>query len=95
MATMVVAGRVEENVKRTVDAILRVAGESTSSIISKLWQHIADTGTVPSFDAEDVQDSASELEDFFSFVDGLPPAPAWLIDMDREGMRDVLASRYV
>lgn len=96
MATAVVAGRVDEAVKNKVDALLRIAGTSASELIGRLWEHVAETEEIPAFASQgQTEVQTDNLDDFLSFVDSLPPAPAWLKDMDRDAMRDMIANRYV
>lgn len=96
MASAVVAGRVDEQVKLAVDAVLRVAGSTASDVIAGLWNHIAATGVLPDYsEGESSSGREKDLEEFISFVDDLPPAPEWLVSMDRDAMRDMIATRYV
>lgn len=96
MATSVVAGRVDEQVRRAAEASLRAAGITVSDIIGRLMEHIAATGEIPSFqEQDDGLESESAVNEFFSFIDSLPPAPDWLVEMDDRSMQEMIASRYV
>ena len=57
MATAVVSGRVDEQVKARAEAFIRAAGLSTGDVIRVVWEHIARTGEVP-----DVGDAAERLD---------------------------------
>lgn len=47
MATAIVSGRVEENVKRIAEIYIRRSGLTATDVIANVWGHIAATGEVP------------------------------------------------
>lgn len=75
MTTTVVSGRVEEDVKRRVDAIIRAAGSSVTKVISDVWYNIATTGQLPvTAVVEDDQDAQRKsFESFLRWFAELPP----------------------
>lgn len=95
MASCVISGRVDESVRDKVSPILKRAGMSAGDLVKSLWEHVALTREIPSFEVEKaVCDAHSPYDDFISYCDTLPPSDAWFNGMDREGMRDVLAGEH-
>ncbi len=47
MPTVVVSGRVDEDVKLRADAVLRAAGSSVARVINDVWRSIAESGELP------------------------------------------------
>lgn len=95
MATAVVSGRVDEQVKTRAEAFIRAAGLSTGDVIRVVWEHIARTGEVP-----DAGDSAERLDAARDPMERLGELRASfgacedLIHLDDAQMRDMIASRY-
>lgn len=95
MATAVVSGRVDEQVKARADAFIRAAGLSTGDVIRAVWERIAQTGEVP--DAcdgigqqhakRDSLERLGELRASFGACEDL-------VELDDVQMRDMIASRY-
>ena len=75
MATVVVSGRVDEDVKLRADAIIRAAGFTVNGVINDVWQTIVATGQVPaSSNAADEQaERHAAFASFMEWFDGLPP----------------------
>lgn len=95
MATAVVSGRVDEQVKSRADAFIRAAGLSTGDVIRAVWECIAQTGEVPDagsstgrLDAmRDPMKRLGELRSSFGACEDL-------VNLDDARMRDMIASRY-
>lgn len=92
MATTVVSGRVDEMVRRRADAYIRRVGSTPAEVIKVVWENIARTGEVPEETpaeqgASDPLETLSELRATFS-------SSEWLANLTREGLREVVASRY-
>ena len=74
MATVVVSGRVEEDVKQRADVVIRAAGSSVAKVISDVWQNIVATGQLPAATPKAEQDDRKEaLESFLHWFEELPP----------------------
>ncbi|MBQ9005689.1 MAG: type II toxin-antitoxin system RelB/DinJ family antitoxin [Atopobiaceae bacterium] len=75
MPTVVVSGRVDEDVKVRADAVIRAAGSSVARVINDVWRSIADSGELPS--APELSSKQSKkraaFESFMEWFDGLPP----------------------
>ena len=75
MPTVVISGRVDEDVKLRADAIIRAAGSSVARVINDVWRSIAISGELPV--APELQDEQAEkriaFESFMEWFDGLPP----------------------
>lgn len=92
MATAVVSGRVDEKVRQRADAYIRAAGSTPAEVIKVVWEHIARTGEVP--EEEPAVDPRDAWERFVEFREALPKAEPWLVNLTKEQMRDIIASRY-
>ena len=53
MATIVVSGRVDENVKRKVDRIIEREGTTVGDVIRDVWINISLTGKLPVTQAQE------------------------------------------
>ena len=97
MGTVVVSGRVDEQVKREVDRILEREGTTAAEVIKQMWVTISVTGEVPRTEEQErrVREQRERFKRFVDFTRELPPAPEWLINLTDEEMRDMIASRYV
>ena len=91
MATAVVSGRVDEKVRQRADAYIRAAGSTPAEVIKVMWENIARTGEVPTEGpttvVQEPMERLSELRASFGKSD-------WLVNLTKEEMRDVIASRY-
>lgn len=56
MATTLVAGRVDSEVKERADAYIARAGETQASVIRSVWETIARTGRIPTIDDGPTED---------------------------------------
>lgn len=95
MATAVVSGRVDEQVKSRAEAFIRAAGLSTGDVIRIVWERIAQTGEIP-----DAGDAAERLEASRDPLERLGELRASfgvcedLVSLDDDQMRGMIASRY-
>lgn len=91
MATAVVSGRVDEKVRQRADAYIRAAGSTPAEVIKVVWENIARTGEVPeaasAAAAQGPMERLAELRESFGEAD-------WLVNLTKEEMRDMIASRY-
>lgn len=95
MATAVVSGRVDAQVKARADAFIRAAGLSSGDVIRVVWERIARTGEIPDagdgaeqFDAApDSLERLGELRASFGSCEDL-------VSLDDNQMRDMIASHY-
>ena len=95
MATAVISGRVEEELKERVGRLIQAAGMSAADVIKTVWENIARTGEVPMPCAADeqVDERAKRFAQFMELRASLPACPE-LIGMDDDAMRSVVAERY-
>ncbi|WP_019238994.1 MULTISPECIES: type II toxin-antitoxin system RelB/DinJ family antitoxin [Enorma] len=95
MATAVVSGRVDEQVKARAEAFIRAAGLSAGDVIRMVWERIAQTGEIPDAGdgagwpdaAHDPLERLGELRASFGACEDL-------VSLDDDQMRDMIASRY-
>lgn len=92
MATAVVSGRVDEKVRQRADAYIRAAGSTPAEVIKVVWENIARTGEVPT--EEQAEEPRGAWERFMEFRESLSDAEPWLVNLTKEQMRDMIASRY-
>lgn len=95
MATAVVSGRVDEQVKARAEAFIRAAGLSTGDVIRVVWERIARTGEIP--DAGDDVEQLDVSRDPLGRLGELRAsfgACEDLVNLDDDQMRDMIASRY-
>ncbi len=92
MATSVVSGRVDEKIRQRADAYIRAAGSTPAEVIKVVWECIARTGEVPV--ESPAEESNGAWERFMEFRESLPKAEPWLVNLTKEQMRDMIASRY-
>ena len=57
-----------------------------------VWENIARTGEVP--EAAPAEEPRGAWERFMEFRESLPKAEPWLVNLTKEQMRDMIASRY-
>ena len=74
MPTVVVSGRVDEDVKLRADAIIRSEGSSVARVISDVWQNIVDTGQLPESPtlAREQAERRAAFSSFMDWFEGLP-----------------------
>ena len=92
MATAVISGRVDEKIRQRADAYIRAAGSTPAEVIKVVWEHIARTGEVP--EAAPAEEPCGAGERCLEFRESLPEAEPWLVNLTKEQMRDMIASRY-
>lgn len=92
MSTVVVSGRVDEDVKIRADAIIRSEGSSVARVISDVWQTIVDTGQLPESPvrANREADRRVTFDSFMEWFDGLPPQSEAYLHMTDD---EILESR--
>ena len=92
MSTVVVAGRVDEEVKRKVDRILERAGKTAADVIKDVWVSISLTGELPTTQQreEEFKEQRRRFQEFMEFVSSAPPAPEWLVNLTDEELRDMM-----
>ena len=92
MPTVVISGRVDEDVKLRADAVIRAAGSSVARVINDVWRSIAETGELPA--SPEIQDEQAvkraAFESFVGWFDGLPPQNEAFADMTDD---EILAGR--
>ena len=75
MPTVVVSGRVDEDIKLRADVVIRAAGSSVARVISDVWRSIAESGELPT--SPELSDEQAEkrvaFESFMVWFNGLPP----------------------
>ena len=91
MATAVVSGRVDEKIRQRADAYIRAAGSTPAEVIKVVWENIARTGEVPeevpTVATQGPMERLAELRESFGEAD-------WLVNLTKEEVRDMIASRY-
>lgn len=92
MATAVVSGRVDEEIKRKADIIIERAGKTTGDVIRDIWANIVITGELPTTkqQEEEFLEKRRRFKAFMELVESLPPAPPWFATMTDEEMRDMM-----
>ena len=75
MPTAVVSGRIDEELKRRADVIIRSAGSSVGRVINDVWHSIAETGELPKSPSIS-QETRSKRLAFDSFMDWFGSLPA-------------------
>lgn len=96
MATVVVAGRVDEETKRKAERHIRAAGMTANEVIKAVWSNIAATGEVPQpiEPTAELAEKRKRLEEFVTWCDALPPCPE-LANMTDEDMRDMIVKDLI
>jgi len=92
MSTVVVAGRVDEEIKRKVDRIIERAGKTTADVIKDVWVNIYLTGELPSTQKQEeaFEEQRRRFQDFMEFVSSAPPLPEWAVNLTDEDIRDMM-----
>lgn len=92
MATVVVSGRVDEEIKRKADAIIARAGKTPADVIRDVWANIVITGELPTTQQQEDEflEKRRRFKAFMELVDSLPPAPAWFANMTDDELRDMM-----
>lgn len=74
MPTAVVSGRVDEDLKRKADVIIRAAGTTVGNVINDVWRTIAETGDLPATPMQ-VDERLAKREGFDAFVEWFEALP--------------------
>lgn len=74
MPTVVISGRVDQDVKLRADAIIRAAGSTVGRVINDVWETIAATGELPNSPAH-ANEQAAKRAAFSSFMDWFEELP--------------------
>lgn len=91
MASALVAGRVDEDVKRRADFAIRRKGLTQAEVIRFVWNEIAKTGQVPG--AASAQDTKGSLQTRLRALREATPQSTHLKDLEPEKLKEELASR--
>ena len=75
MPTAVVSGRVDEELKRQADVIIRAAGTTVGNVINDVWHTIVTTGELPVSPAQAQERRAKQqtFDSFLQWFNALPP----------------------
>lgn len=92
MATKVVSGRVDEDVKRRADAYIKKEGLTPADVIKIVWDTIAETGEIPQKTSRNGAERP-DLNGFFEACDELPVSDEFESLTERQ-MKELLAGRY-
>ena len=94
MATAVVSGRVNEQVRQRADVAMREAGLTSSDVIQNVWASMAETGEVPEVAKRRQGEGRGQaaLARLERFLDSLPPANPAYAGWDDD---DILALRVL
>ncbi len=93
MKTVVVSGRVNEEVKRSVDRVLMREGKTAADVIHDVWLHISITGNLPSLQQQEdeYREKRENFKSFLEFVDSASPGPDWLVNLTDDEMNNMIA----
>lgn len=97
MATGTVGATVDATTKAIAAAYIRKAGTTPNQIIRSLWEHIAATGEIPSYDDQAVSERERRREAFDRMqriVDSMPKGTP-LATMTDDDLRRELEKRDV
>lgn len=92
MATAVVSGRVDEEIKRKADIIIERAGKTTGDVIRDIWANIVITGELPTTKQQE-EEFLEKRRRFKAFMErraSLPPAPEWLVNLTDEQLQNMM-----
>lgn len=96
MATAVLSGRIDEDIKAKAAPYLRAAGLTAGDVIKNVWERIALTGEVPLPIATEGETGKqkSAFENLMRIRQELPPCPE-LATMTDAQMRTMIAEKYL
>lgn len=97
MATVVVSGRVDEDVKRGVDRILERAGKTPGDVVRDVWNVIYRTDELPAPVVQQDLNARQQcrLQDFMAFVHSAPPTPSWVVNLTDAEMNSMIAEGHL
>ena len=97
MATAVVSGRVDEDVKRRADIIIRSSGLTVAGVIADVWQDIVETGQVPRRQRliDEQSEQRKTFESFMEWFEALPPQNEEYADMSDDEILALKVTEYV
>ena len=97
MKTVVVSGRVNEQVKLDVDRVLAREGKTPADVIRDVWMNISITGELPTVQEQEDEFRArrERFKEFLEFVESAPPAPDWFINLTDEEMNAMIADDMI
>lgn len=95
MATAVVSGRVDSDVKRRVDEILQREGKAPGDVIRDVWISIYETGKLPDSLTDEARSAErrSRFSQFMEFRKTMADVPEWLTTLDDAGMKELFGGR--
>lgn len=75
MPTAVVSGRIDEELKRRADVIIRSAGSSVGNVINDVWRSIVETGQLPKTESQigETESKQCTFNSFLEWFNELPP----------------------
>lgn len=91
MASSLVAGRVDEDVKKRADFAIRRKGLTQAQVIRFVWNEIAATGEVPG--AAPAQEAKGSLQERLRALREATPRSEHLENLTPEMLKEELASR--
>lgn len=89
MATTLVAGRVDTEIKERADAYIARAGETQASVIRSVWETIARTGRIPTIDDEPQEDLKERMRELRKRT----PRSEFLETLSAEDLKSELSQR--
>lgn len=91
MSTVIVSGRVDENIKKIADRYIKKQGLTTAEVISNVWRQIADTGEIPM--AQNRETSEARMRIKFNDLRERTPKATPLSLMSDADLKEVLSNR--
>ena len=97
MKTVVVSGRVSEQVKHDVDRVLVREGTTSADVIRDVWMHISITGELPVTQQREDEFRAKRerFKEFLELRASQPPSPDWLINLTDKEMNEMIADDMI
>ncbi len=99
MATVIISGRVDEQVKERAGVYIHAAGLTVGDVIKTMWENIAATGQLPEPLGEEGEGSqASSMGAFIEFCDSLStpkPEKDWLAALAPGNEKDLVAEELL
>lgn len=97
MATAVVSGRIDAQLKEQVDVIIRLAGSNISEVINNVWMAIAQTGELPCAPSrmDELAQRRARIAEFEAWLDELPQPVAEFAGMSDDEILQTKGERYV